>query len=324
VRASVIVPAYNAELTIRKCLEALKKQTIPLSDYEIIVVDDGSTDRTGETAASTENIKIVRQTNAGPAAARNNGARQAQSKIIVFTDSDCFPETDWLEKMLIPFGQDTQIAAVKGAYLTRQRELAARFVQLEYEEKYDRLKKSAYIDFVDTYSAAFIKKTFLEFGGYDTEFKVACAEDVELSFRMANAGHKMVFNPDALVYHIHPASWIQYFNKKYKFAYWRMLAVRKNPNKAVNDSHTPQLMKLQLLLAPIILLSLPLIALPGGYIFPLLATVIFGISTAAFIVKAFPKDPVVAIISPLILGGRAFYQFWGVFCGLMAVLKARR
>lgn len=57
----------------------------------------------------------------------------------------------------------------------------------------------------------------------------------------------MVFIPEAVVYHTHPNTFYDYLKKKYKFAYWRMLALKKNPQKVVNDSHTPQTMKIQLL-----------------------------------------------------------------------------
>lgn len=317
-RASVIVPAYNAEKTIGQCLDVLASQTISRSEYEIIVVDDGSTDTTAEVVARYEGIKLIKQGNAGPAAARNNGAKLAQSPIIVFTDSDCIPQPDWLEKMIGPLEADPQISAVKGAYLTRQKQIAARFVQMEYEDKYDLLKKRQNIDFIDTYSAAFRREVFLQFNGYDTSFRVACAEDVELSYRMHNAGHKMIFAPQALVYHLHPETLAAYFRKKYKFAYWRMLAVRKNPNKMVSDSHTPQVMKLQLLLAPVIIALLLMGLLDIVFFYgSVVAILIFLLTSIPFIFKALSKDFVVGILSPFLLLGRGLAQFAGVFMGLI-------
>ncbi len=317
-RASVIIPAYNAERTIGQCLEALTSQTIARSDYQILVVDDGSTDGTAGIVDKHSGIRLIRQGNAGPAAARNNGVSQAEAPVIVFTDSDCVPQPDWLEKMIGPLEADPNVTAVKGAYRTKQHQIAARFVQLEYEDKYDLLRKRENIDFVDTYSAAFRRDVFLQFKGYDTSFKVACAEDVELSYRMHNAGHRMIFAPQALVYHLHPATLAAYFRKKFKFAYWRMLAVRKNPNKLVSDSHTPQVMKLQLLLAPMII-ALLLLGLFGrvfvyGSVFAALA---FLLISLPFTLKALAKDPVVGSLSPLILLGRAAAQFAGVFRGLI-------
>ena len=75
-RFSVIIPAYNAERTLSSCLEALVDQSIPNQDYEVIVVDDGSTDGTSKIAKGF-GVKYIFQTNHGPATARNRGAREA-------------------------------------------------------------------------------------------------------------------------------------------------------------------------------------------------------------------------------------------------------
>ncbi len=126
-------------------------------------------------------------------------------------------------------------------------------MQIEYEDKYRLMARLPDIDFIDTYSAGFRRGRFLEMSGYDTSFPVACAEDIELSYRMSVRGWKMKFVPSAIVYHTHPDTIWRYLKKKYKFAFWRVLAVRKNPSKGVKDSHTPQIMKLQLLFAPALL-----------------------------------------------------------------------
>jgi len=325
VRTSVIIPAYNSEKTIRQCLEALSSQTAGRSDYEIIVVDDGSSDRTAEIAGKYTGVKLVRQVNAGPAAARNNGAKLAQGEIILFTDADCIPDPDWIEQMLLPFVKEQDLSGAKGIYKTRQKELAARFVQIEYQDKYDLLRKLKYIDFVDTYSAGFKRDVFLRFQGYDTSFPVACAEDVELSFRMSNAGLKMVFNPQAVVYHTHPSTWISYFKKKYKFAYWRMVAVRKNPNKMIKDGHTPQLMKLQTLLFPLLIIAVALWLFDQKlYFMPAAVLFSFLLSTIPFTVKAVNLDLTTGILSPLVLMGRSLFQFAGITGGLFKAIAMNK
>jgi glycosyltransferase involved in cell wall biosynthesis len=87
---SVIVPAYNAESTIGKCLDALERQNIPRDEYEVIVVDDGSTDNMPGIVKRFP-VKYISQQNKGPASARNRGAGEAKGEIILFTDSDCVP-----------------------------------------------------------------------------------------------------------------------------------------------------------------------------------------------------------------------------------------
>ena len=291
----------------------VKQQSARL--FEIVVVDDGSTDETVLVAQGFPGVRIIRQANAGPAAARNRGAREAGGSIILFTDDDCVPRPDWMEQMLAPF-RDPVVVGVKGAYRTRQDRLIARFVQVEYEDRYRLVARHADIDFIDTYSAAFRRDHFLEMGGYDTSFPVACAEDVELSYRMSVRGWKMRFAPHAVVYHSHPDDLSSYLRKKHKFAYWRMLAVRKNPGKGVKDSHTPQVMKAQLLLAPALAIALAFDVVARSRIPATLSVMgLFFLSTLPFASRALRKDFAVGLLSPFLLAARACAQFLGVTRG---------
>jgi cellulose synthase/poly-beta-1,6-N-acetylglucosamine synthase-like glycosyltransferase len=321
---SIIIPTFNGACRIGNCLDALLQQ-VAGRDAEILVVNDGSTDNTADLVERyVERYCVIRpisQANAGPAAARNRGAREAKGTIILFTDDDCVPAPNWLDAMVKPF-EDPEVIGVRGVYRSHQERLTARFVQIEYEDRYRLMARLACIDFVDTYSAAFRRDRFLEMTGYDTSFPVACAEDVELSYRMSARGWKMKFAPAAIVYHTHPDTFWRYLKRKYKFAFWRVLAVRKNPSKAVKDSHTPQLMKLQLLFAP---------ALPLGVAFDLVArpalpasllvVAIFLVSTLPFALRAILRDPIVGLLSPALLGARAWAQLLGVTAGL---IHARR
>jgi GT2 family glycosyltransferase len=262
-------------------------------------------------------VRLISQTNAGPATARNLGALEARGSIVLFTDDDCVPMPDWLDAMLEPFN-DPEVVAAKGIYRTRQPQLVARFVQIEYEDRYGLMSRLASIDFVDTYSAAFRRDRFLAMSGYDNSFPVACAEDIELSYRMSARGWKMVFAPAAIVYHTHPDRFWQYLKKKYKFAFWRVLAVRKNPSKGVKDSHTPQVMKLQLLFAPALLLAIAFdFAFRPAVLSSVLVLAAFLLSTLPFALRAIRKDPVVGLLSPVLLAARACAQFMGVTAGLI-------
>ena len=191
---SVIIPTFNGGSRIANCLNALLPQT-ELRKAEILVVNDGSTDNTVDVVLRYPAVRLVTQANGGPAKARNRAASEASGNIIVFTDDDCVPKPGWLEAMLTPF-EDPQVVATKGAYRTRQKSVIARFVQLEYESRYRLMQAFPFIDFVDTYAASFRRDRFLEMGGYDTSFPVACAEDVELSYRMSARGWKMKFVPE--------------------------------------------------------------------------------------------------------------------------------
>jgi GT2 family glycosyltransferase len=297
-------------------LDALLQQNAG-RNVEILVVNDGSTDNTADIVAHYSGVRVICQPNTGPAAARNRGAVEAQGTIILFTDDDCVPMPDWLDAMLEPF-QDSEVVGAKGVYRTRQKSLLARFVQIEYEDRYRLMAGLPCIDFIDTYSAAFRRDRFLEMTGYDTSFPLACAEDVELSYRMSTRGWTMKFAPAAIVYHTHPDTLLLYLKKKYKFAFWRVLAIRKNPSKAVKDSHTPQLMKLQLLFAPALLVAVAFdLAVRTAVPASALVLAAFLVSTLPFALRAVAKDPVVGLLSPALLAARACAQVLGVIAGLV-------
>ena len=317
---SIIIPTFNGSARIGKCLEAVLPQTAAI-DGEILVVDDGSTDGTGDVVSRHPGVHLITQANAGPAAARNRGALEAKGTIILFTDDDCVPTSDWLAVMIKPF-EDPDVVGVKGAYRTRQRSVVARFVQADYEDRYRLMATLPEIDFIDTYAAAFRRDRFLEMNGYDTSFPVACAEDIELSYRMSERGWKMKFVPTAIVYHTHPDRFWLYMKKKYKFAFWRMVALRKNPKKTLKDSHTPQVMKLQLLFVPALLLAIccDLVirpAVPASA----LVSLAFLLSTLPFAARTTRKDPIVGLLSPGLLAARSCAQLLGVTAG---VISARR
>ena len=162
-------------------------------DYEVIVVDDGSNDETAKIAQEYA-VKVIQQANRGPAAARNAGVRIAKGTLLVFTDADCVPSPSWLKDLTHPF-QNPEIVGVKGVYRTHQNALVARFVQLEYEYKYARMRHQTVIDFIDTYCAAYRKEVFIHNGGFDESFLVPSVEDQEFSFRLARKGYRMVFEP---------------------------------------------------------------------------------------------------------------------------------
>lgn len=317
---SIIIPTFNGASRIGNCLDSLLAQAVD-ADAEIIVVDDGSSDHTCDVVRRYPGVHLISQANSGPAAARNRGALAAKGTIILFTDDDCVPTPDWLRTMLEPF-EDAAIVGVKGAYRTRQKALVARFVQFDYEDRYRLMADLPEIDFVDTYSAAFRRDRFLELKGYDMTFPLACAEDIELSYRMSERGWKMVFVPSATVYHTHPDTLRRYLQKKYKFAYWRMLALRKNPKKTIKDSHTPQIMKLQLLFGPALLLAICFdLVIHPSVPASAIVCIAFLLSTLPFTVRVIRKDPTVGLLSPLLLAARSCAQVLGVTTGL---ISARR
>ena len=313
---SVIIPAQNAAATIGNCLKALRQQTIDPAGYEIIVVDDGSDDNTGRIAQLGGAIVARKEKGGYAAAARNLGLRLAQGQIVCFTDADCQPAGNWLEQITIPLIQDPETVGVKGIYATRQTSLVARFVQVEYEDKYDQLARQSRIKYIDFYSAAYRTQVLLNNGGFDEHFPNS--EDREFSFRLASRGYKMVFQPSAVVYHLHADTLRRYFQKKVQNGYWTAQVVRRFPSHSADDSYTPSLMKWQLVLMGLAGLSSPLFLFDGrAILLPILFLALFWLTTLPFIRKTWAKDRAVALVSPLLLVVRAVAlgvgYAWGTF-----------
>jgi glycosyltransferase involved in cell wall biosynthesis len=318
---SVIVPVFNGGNKIEQCIKALKRQNTEMA-FEIIIVDDGSTDGCLR-GVNGHNIRILRQTNHGPATARNLGVEKSRGEIILFTDADCEPARNWIEEMVRPL-ENPQISGVKGSYLTRQKNIVPRFVQLEYEAKYDRMKRDRYIDFIDTYSAAFIKKDFLNVGRFDTQFPTPSTEDQEFSFRMWERGYRMVFNQNAKVYHTHSQSLWRYMKKKFSIGFWKALVLKKHPKKIFRDSHTPQSLKFEMVFSMLFLGALLISPFEDGFLrYALLPLVGFLAVSSPFFVKAMRKDPLVAVLSPFLLFSRALSLSCGLIMGSFKVLLSR-
>jgi glycosyltransferase involved in cell wall biosynthesis len=325
-KASVIIPAYNAEKTIGQCLEALENQSF--RDFETIVVDDGSKDKTAEIVEKFKGVKLLQQKNSGPAAARNLGAKNAKCEIIVFTDSDCIAEKNFLNEILAPFS-DKKVAGVQGKYKSRQKELVARLTQLEIEQRHEKMARQESIDFMGSYAAAYKKSVFDEMTGFDTSFPMASGEDTDLSFRIAKAGYKMVFAEKAIVWHTHPSSLWKYLRIKFFRAFWRTKLYGKHREKMVADSYTSNALKVQIIGFILVLTGIVL----GYFIYPfwfwiillegvVIATaILFVLSSMPFISWAWKKDLKVAVLFPLFAFCRTIFFALGLVLGTIRQVR---
>ncbi|MEM8861672.1 MAG: glycosyltransferase, partial [Chloroflexota bacterium] len=325
---SVIIPAYNAEKTLPDCIHALKNQIDVPGTYEIILVDNGSNDLTVDLAKAA-GWQVAVQTKRGPGACRNMGLSIAQGDIICFTDADCAPLENWISEVTQPLREDSSITGCKGVYKTHQKTVAARFVQAEYEGKYQLLAQQEQIDFIDTYCAAYRHEALQEVNGFNEDFQKA--EDTEMAYRLASSGHKLVFQPKAVVYHTHSATLFDFFVKKIQTAYWVAQLVRKHPRYGVRDSHNPQITKIQMLIMLLFLCALgaapiwgifdlgswiriPGINLPAWA--SLLLALVFASTTLPSAIIRWNKDRVIALLSPMLVAirtlGHTIGYIWGV------------
>jgi lipopolysaccharide/colanic/teichoic acid biosynthesis glycosyltransferase/GT2 family glycosyltransferase len=262
-------------------------------------------------------VRVIRQANAGPAAARNTGVGHALGDLVCFTDADCIPTPDWLSRMTAPF-LNPEVVGVKGAYLCREKQLVPRFVQQEFEYKYQALVKLPKIDFIDTYSAAYRKNIFLENGGFDPRFPVPSVEDQEFSFRLARKGYHLAFQPAARVYHRHDLDLWQYIRRKRGIGYWKAFMLRWLPEKTLSDSYTPASQRAQILLTAILL-----IALAGSIFYPpllwlaLAAFLVFLGSSLSFLKLIRNQDQEILLPAIPLLFARSAALGFGLLAGFL-------
>ena len=313
---SVIIPARNAAHLLGACLGGVAASQEHGPPPEVIVVDDGSTDATAA-VAQAYGARVLRLPGRGPAAARNAGARLASGEILVFFDADCVPEPHCLEALLEAFS-DPAVSGARGAYVSRQRALVARFVQLEFEEKQAQLAASREIAVVDTACAAYRRSTFFAYGGFDERF--LSSEDVDLSFRLAAAGERLVFVPTARVQHLHPEDPVTYVRRKLRVGYYRARLYQRFPNRLREDGYTPRLMPVQIALAGLLtgcVLIGPWVAaaVPAATA----AGLLFLAASLPFTRRAWATDRQLAVLVPPLLLGRSLAQGASLALGLGAL-----
>jgi glycosyltransferase involved in cell wall biosynthesis len=319
---SVVIPAKDAEDTIAECLAALNDQSLEPEQYEVIVVDDGSSDRTASIARSY-GAQTICQPNRGPANARNQGARAARGQILVFTDADCRPAHDFLEKLNEALA-DPGVAGAKGAYRSNQTEIVARFVQQEFSFKHERMARRDTIDAVHTYAAAFRKGIFARNDGFDETFRVPGNEDQEFSYRLAEQGHRLVFVPHAIVFHRHDRTLWEYGIRKLNMAYWKAYTLIHHPAHLAGDSHTPFAQLAQIaLVGPTVACGLLAFWEPtAGWGALLLAGLFFG-SAWPFAAYLYGHEKNLLVIMPLMIVIRAVAQALGLATGFFRWLVFR-
>ncbi len=320
---SIIVPMYNEGKTIRKCIESLLNQSYPSDKYEIIVVSDGCNDNSEnimrkiiESEEKVE-IKLVRQENQGAAAARNFGVKFSRGAIVLFIDADCIADYRWIEEMIKPF-LSYDIAGVQGAYKTKQKEIVAQLAQIEFEERFAKLRQTEYVDFVGSFSAAYNREVFEKYNGFNAKFVMN--EDVDLAYRISSINYKLYFNPEAVVCHLHPESLSKYIRVKFWRGFWRTILYRKFRNKAIKDSYTPINLKIQVLLIfPIVLIALCSLIIQDLMILNAWLIIISTVSMTGFIWSAMKKSIATGLFSIIFLWGRAFAIASGILFAIVSL-----
>ncbi len=223
---SVVVPTYNRPGRLSRCVKALDSLDYPRDAFEVIIVDDGGSIPIDPGEHGLQ-LRVIRQHNAGPAAARNRGAAEAAHTYLAFTDDDCAPDPLWLS-VLAKALQATPEALVGGRIVNDlPRDRFAIASQTITDFAYDwaiRVGRGtgpggAWL--FATANVACPRSTFHELGGFDESFPLAAGEDYDFCHHWQHAGHPAVYEPDAVVRHSHSLSLRSYCRQH--FAYGRGL-----------------------------------------------------------------------------------------------------
>jgi GT2 family glycosyltransferase len=240
-RVSVVIPAYGRPASLSVALEALCAQTLPRSEFEVIVSDDGSTEPLAPTVAPFSQriaVRVVRGPNAGPAAARNRGARHARAAILAFIDDDCIPAPDWLER-IVARARRSPGHLIGGAMMnTLVHDRYARATQLVMSGVYEYYRRfSTGQRFFSTTNLSAPADRFWVIGGFAEEFGHVAGEDYDFCSRWQLAGFPSVSAPETIVGHAHGHTfgsfWRQHFGYGRGLLRVRQLAARRRGKRGV-------------------------------------------------------------------------------------------
>jgi hypothetical protein len=223
---SVVVPFHNAHAFLSNLMESLLNQNYPSDQYEVIMVDDASTDNSVSIIANwirgSQRINQVKtltcNERGGPSKARNIGIKNSKGEIIAFTDADARPDRNWLRELVKGFISDS-IGGVEGKVVT------------EFENLLYPLRVSPSSEFV-TCNIAYSRKALAQSGLFDEEFKCPFREDSDLAYRILDQGYKIVPQDSAVVYHPIKHNKLKDLLRVPRYHAYDVLLLKKNPERA--------------------------------------------------------------------------------------------
>jgi GT2 family glycosyltransferase len=232
-RVSVVVCAYNAEPTVRECIEAALRLDYP--DYEVILVDDGSTDATAEVIRNLP-VRLIRTENHGLSSARNTGLDAADGEIIAYLDSDAYPDPHWLQYLGSTFLAE-DFVGVGGPNLPPPGDGAvADCVARSPGGPAHVLLSDRVAEHIPGCNMAFRASALREIGGFDPRFRAA-GDDVDVCWRLQERGWTLGFSPAALVWHHRRNSLTAYWRQQCGYGRAEALLEAKWPEKYNAGGH---------------------------------------------------------------------------------------
>jgi GT2 family glycosyltransferase len=223
---SVVVCAYNAERTLDRCLSSLAALDYP--DYEVILVNDGSRDGTLAIAERHAFCRIINQPNKGLSVARNVGAEAASGEIVAYTDSDCVADPDWLTYLVAKMEAGRLVACGGPNFPPPEPSLIPAAVAVSPGGPTHVLLSDEVAEHIAGCNMAFRRDVLLRLGGFDPIYRAA-GDDVDICWRLQDAGYTIGFCPAAVVWHFRRNTVKAYFNQQRGYGKAEALVYAKHP-----------------------------------------------------------------------------------------------
>lgn len=204
---SIVIPVYNNGWYLVKAIESIFRQSYPKDRFEVIVVDDGSTDHTKECVerlqrSGFDSLRYFYQENKGPSAARNLGIRNSLGDIIVFTDSDCIVSESWLGEITSGYDND-RVAGIGGSINTiPDNSIVSRYCAFTKMKNKPKIDETGIV-YLITANASFSKSCLDSINGFDERYTFPGGEDYDLCCRLRRMDYYFKYNSRAVVYGHH-------------------------------------------------------------------------------------------------------------------------
>jgi len=232
-RISVVVCAYNAAETLEDCLSSLDAQTYP--DFEIILVNDGSKDATGDIARRHSRVRVIEVPNAGLSAARNVGLAETTGEIVAYTDADTRPDRDWLTFLVQPFLTSDVVASGGPNVVPSDDPPIAQCIARAPGGPTHVLLDDRIAEHVPGCNMAFRRDALLAIGGFNPIY-LRAGDDVDVCWRLQARGWKIGFAAAALVWHHHRSSVKAYWRQQVGYGEGETWLMAHHPEKFL-DGH---------------------------------------------------------------------------------------
>ncbi len=256
IRISIVIPAFNAANEIARSLESIRNSSCPV--FECLVVDDGSNDNTAALAKAGGATVVAMPNRGGPAAARNHGAAHAKGDVLLFLDADVCVHADTVARVAASFQSDAALSALIGSYDDEpsDKDFLSQYRNLMHHYVHQSARESASTFWSGC--GAIRRELFLQLSGFDERYARPAIEDIELGYRLHQAGCKTLLDHDLTVKHLK------------RWTFWNLVKTdmldRGIPwtELILRDRHMPNDLNLQLSQRVSVALAFLLFALTAG------------------------------------------------------------